>query len=254
MIKAIYVHPDLFGPPLTLGNLRMGDLIAACNFLEHIREDQNDPELRMYIPDESLFPANHVFKMRNWLLINTNYLTNFPDQLIKLDVIPGTDETYANMYNLWNIRKDVLDRKQNVFDIDDAVTLFAPSFPKKSRNYVICPLVDAPYNADRNWSLAYLQKELDKHYEDEGLYNEYIICSKEPIEGLQLGRFIYSHNFEENLKHIQECRVFVGGDTGMSHFASALNPRPDCWFHYPQSTYGTTNPFYWKTKGRMIYY
>lgn len=247
---AINVHPDLFGPPLTLGNLRMGDLIACCNFLEYLQPGYDN--LQMYIPDESLFPSDHVFKMRNWLETNTNYITTKPNNLIEIDVYPGTDETYPHMYNLWNIRQDVLVRRQNVFDIPDAVKIV--NVVEIKQKVTICPLMDAPYNADRNWSMELLQNLIngwnylsDHHY-------EMILISKEPIEGLDIRKFVYSHDFETNLRHVMECDIFLGGDTGMSHFASALTRRPLCKFYYPKSTYGTTNPFYWKTKGHMVYY
>ncbi len=247
---AINVHRDLFGPPLTLGNLRMGDLIACCNFLEYLRADHGISKLQMYIPDDALFPQFHILKMRNWLETNTNYITTKPDDLVDLRVLPGTDETYANMYNLWNIRQDVLVRRQNIFDIPDTVVL--PNKVECKKKVVLCPLLDAPYNADRNWTLEYVHQAIEAW-----LWNdkeELILISKEPIQGLDLGPFTYSHDFETNLQHVMDCHTFIGGDTGFSHFASALIYRPYCYFHYPKSTYGTTNPFYWKTKGNMIYY
>lgn len=245
MTTAINCYPRLFGGPM-----RAGDLIAACNFLEYLRLEFDDLELQLYISKESIHEQNHCWQMYLTLLDTTNYITRYPDKLVELQITPGTDPTYNDMYNIWNIRSDVLYRRQNVFDIPDAVVISN----KEIQNYdkvVIAPLLDAAYNYERNWSKEYTQKVLDWYCFCADL--EVIIASKEPIP-FDIGHARYSHDYIETLQHIRTCQTFVGADSGLSHYASALHPGPGCEFHYSKNSYGTTQPFYWKTKHRMIYY
>ena len=246
MIQAIEVFPGW----LSHQGLRMGDLIAACNLLEHIRKEVNLPDLRFHIPSESLYPAEHCAQFHDWLVCNTNYLSVMPDQLVTIEPINGTDPTYPTLINLWNIRKDVLERKQSVMDIDDLVKLPGPQ--EKQNKIVICPLMDANYNQDRNWSIEYLDRLINAFPQYSN--TDYILVSKEPIKGFDPRHFQYSHDFYDNLEHVQTCHVYIGGDTGISHFAGALENQPRCEFKYPSTTYGTTLPFYWKTLGDVTYY
>lgn len=244
-MRSINVYPRLFGGPM-----RAGDLIAACNFLEYIKKDHEDPNLRLYIPIDSIFQQSHCMEMYLELLNTTNYITQFPDQLVELQMIAGTDPTYLDMYNLWNLRQDVMIPRQNLFSIPDAVVI-PNRETRNDKKIVIAPLLDAPYNHERNWTSKYTQELLN--YYCFSSYLEVIIASKEPIN-FDIGHATYSHNYQETLQHIRTCGLFHGGDTGLSHYASALQHGPRCRFHYSKNTYGTTNPFYWKTKHTMLYY
>lgn len=242
--RIINVPFGIFG-----GAMRAGDLIAAVNFLEYLRGIRNDRGIQFHIPDEAVMPRENCLLMRRFLLDYTDYLSEDLGENALL-VVEGTElERPGGCYNLWNIRKDVRIKRQDVFAIEDAVRLLG--LRKKSK-IVIAPLVDAEYNFARNWSLERAQAIIDsyRNYPAE----KFVCASKQPIPNLDLGRFQYSHDYAENLRHIMECEKYVGGDTGLSHFAGALYPRPSCDFHYPIDGYGTTEPFYWKTRGRMIYY
>lgn len=249
MTTAIRVYNGLFGPHPNVAGLKAGDLIACCNFLEFIRGQQDDPTMQLYLADEVIFPG-HTIILRDWLEEHTDYVTTSPTKLVELNVIPGTDPTYSTMYNIWNIREDVLCRKQSVFDIPDAVRI--PSLPMKSK-IVLAPLMDADYNHERNWSLQYTQNLIKSCLWFQPTY-EWILVSKEPIIGLELGPFVYSHNYKENLNHIREAKVYIGGDTGLSHFAGSIDSSMCREYHYSKSTYGTTNPLNWKSNGSMVYY
>jgi hypothetical protein len=253
MSRAIRVYNGLFGPDLTLAALRMGDLVAVCNLLEFIRESTKEYDLKMYIPDNVVFPQEHCLQFRNWLIKNTDYVTWCDNDLVELQIPPGTDQTYPNMINLWNIRQDVLRQKQNVIHIPDVVKL--PNVMTVKRKIVICPLTDAPYNAYRNWPLKLTQHIVTQWHCNMNTM-ELFICCKEPIPGLDIGYGQYSHDFEENLKHIQECWTFIGGETGTTKFASALfHSPPEQLYYYSQETYGTTLPFGWKKlKPKQIQY
>jgi len=257
MTKAIRVYNGLFGPDLTFAALRMGDLIAVCNFLEWIRSQHthvNLKDVQMYIPDKVVFPSEHCLQFRDWLVNNTDYVTPYaqPNDLVELSIIAGTDQTYPSMYNLWNIRQDVITQKQNVFHIPDAVKL--PRLFEKRKKIVIQPLFDAPYNANRNWSMSLFEDILVDHAFRGALADyEIVVITREHIINEMVG-IKESYDFETNLRHVQEAEIFIGGDTGFSHFAASLVDGPKCEFWYPKTTYGTTNPFYWKTKHNMYYY
>lgn len=247
-MRAIHVTPRLFGGPL-----RAGDIIASANFLEYLNKYENGPnwqDMKLYIPHELIYPQDHCMDMYLTLLETTNYITQFPDELLELHVIPGTDPTYSDMYNIWNIREDVLIPRQNLFTIPDAVVIpnHEPSIDNK---VVIAPLLDAAYNHERNWPFEETQKILNWYCHCIDL--EVIIACKKPID-FDIGHASYSHNYLDTLQHIRTCGIFVGGDSGLSHYASALQHGPECEFHYSKNTYGTTCPFYWKTKHKMVWY
>jgi hypothetical protein len=251
VVQVINVYPGLFARD----GLRMGDLIAACNFLEYARQYSGSHYLKMYIPSTAINGKPHCFKMAEWLFKNTDYLSDKLENPVDIQVPQWTDATYPDLINLWNIRKDVLTRKQFVLDIPDLVRLPGPH--RKKRKIVLAPLIDADYNQDRNWTVEYTQKIVNRfNYYAESIFpTEMIIASKDVIQGLDVKAFTYSHDFEQNLEHVLECECYIGGDTGMSHFAGALMPGPvNCFYHYPKSTYGTTNPFHWKIQGNMTYY
>ena len=246
MSKIIQVNPGQFSKD----GLRAGDLIALCNFLEYIREKFNDPKLSWYFLENTIRNDPHVLVMWDWILKHTDYfhsrypyLLHTDERLINIRVAPGTDETYPDLINIWNIREKVISPKQHILRIPDAV-----KFPNQKSiipgKVVIVPVMDAPYNVDRNWSLQFLQQRLD--IGDNKFYSQGIIACKEPIEGLQLSpTYRYCHDYKETLNHIQEAHTYIGGDTGLSHFAGALNANNIKYYFYPKSTYGTTNPFHW---------
>jgi ADP-heptose:LPS heptosyltransferase len=76
------------------------------------------------------------------------------------------------------------------------------------------------------------------------------------MEGCPFEGWRYSTNFVQNYYHITTAEVFVGGDTGSSHFAWALNRGPKDMLYY-NSSRGLihTLPFYLlQGKGRMTNY
>ena len=63
-------------------------------------------------------------------------------------------------------------------------------------------------------------------------------------------------DFITNLYHIMDCEYFVGGDTGTSHFAAALDPSPPNLIYFMNKQKQDTHalPFYHKNKGKIKYY
>ncbi len=244
------VYPGLFAQQ----GLRFGDLVGVCNVLEYLRKIHKNKKIKFYVPDTAVYPEPHCYIFRDWLIENTNYLCGIksqPKNLQQLDVIPGTDPTYPNMYNIWGMRESVVEPKQFVLSIKDLVKI--PCKSPKQKKIVVAPLTDAAYNFERNWSLEMTQSIVNLGHQYEQGY-ERIIVSKQPILGLDLGLFRYSHDFKENLQHVIDCEYFIGGDTGWSHFASALQKRPECKFYYSSKTWGTTCPFYWKEYNDVNFY
>lgn len=242
MITAIKAYPGLF----SRSGLRAGDLLALCNFLEFIRDKENKPELKFLVPDGSLCKSDHIFKMRCWLENYTDYIITDEsrcDKLLFLPVLAGTDPTSKYRYDLWNIRKDVVKRQQNVFDIPDAVKITRRNSVIKNK-VVICPIFDAAYNVNRNWPTFFLKNAINMY---RSLGREIVvICKREYLPNeIDYSGVSLCDDYYEALQHLQECSYYVGGDTGFSHFVSALKPVPLCWYYYPTTTVGTTLPFYW---------
>lgn len=225
--------------------LRAGDLIALGNFLEYIRRELNKTDIWMHIPEESFAPGEHIQIMHSYLMGATNYFVAKADNMVNVCINPGTDPTYPDLINLWNIRKNVLVPKQDVIHIHDDVCINAPKIKKDL--LVIAPIFDAPYNTGRNWTMDLFEKEL-------WLYKDYaakkIITIKQPLIDFDITQygFEYEHNYLETLGHISQCSHFIGGDSGLSHFAAAqFDPPRQQQYWYPQDTYGTTLPFRWNT-------
>jgi ADP-heptose:LPS heptosyltransferase len=53
---------------------------------------------------------------------------------------------------------------------------------------------------------------------------------------MNLKDFEISNDFMTNVEHILSCEIYVGGDTGMSHFASVLNNGPKISYYSPRSS------------------
>jgi ADP-heptose:LPS heptosyltransferase len=122
------------------------------------------------------------------------------------------------------------------------------------KKIVVFPLFDAPYNTYRNWPNILFEDILDKYSTNE--YDDYekIICLKDRHGRPDYKKWKYSHDFMDNVHHIQEAEIFVGGDTGTSHFAWALDRGPKELIYY-NSSRGLvhTLPFYLTQGKGMIH-
>ena len=219
------------------GALRMGDMVAACNVVEHLRLKSNNPNLRFYFNPDVLGNSSHCHKFHQFLLRQTNYLTENR----------GDNDLAWRKVNLWDFR-----------DISGDLVKIPNNYDKKKK-IVICPVLDAPYNIYRNWPKGQWEKCVEN--QKKNLPNhQIVICVNNPkllddISKLD-SSIIISTDFDENLKHIMECEVFIGGDTGTSHFAWSLENGPIDLI-YLSSSRGLvhTLPFYLiKGKGLMQCY
>lgn len=221
--------------PGTFGTIRNGDMIAVANVLEYFRKTNNDPTIQFHLKPGNVSSDIHCQTFYEIMLKMTNYFTKKE----------GTESLPWRKVNIWDFR-----------DVSgDLVKIHNDA--KMEKKIVIFPLFDAPYNTYRNWPKELLPKLIEKFSVDEYKNYEKIICKKgEPMEGCPFEGWRYSTNFVQNYYHITTAEVFVGGDTGSSHFAWALNRGPKDMLYY-NSSRGLihTLPFYLlQGKGRMTNY
>ena len=154
--------------------------------------------------------------------------------------VPGTKDLSWKNVNVWDFR----DISGDLVSIKNTVSM--------KDKIVVFPLFDAPYNGYRNWPIQLFQNIL-KSYSN---YNcEKIICANVSPD-IDLHGFSISTDFIQNICHILECKTFIGGDTGTSHFASALDRGPkDVIYYYSSRGLLHTTPFYaLKGKGEIRTY
>lgn len=218
--------------PGTFGTVRTGDLIAVCNVVEHLRITNNNPKIRFHMKPGSFSNEKYVEEFHSFLLMVTDYLSAFE----------GTESLPWRKVNLWDFR-----------DISgDLVKI--PNTKKMEKKIVVFPLVDAQYNTWRNWPAEVTLKILSRFDNDEK-YNDYekIICHKKEVN---YSGWKCSTEFIENVFHIMDAEIFVGGDTGTTHFAFALDRGPKDMIYYGSSrALVHTLPFYLlQGKGSMVNY
>jgi len=211
------------------GPMRNGDLIALCNLVQGLRNQLNEPELQVHVPDDAIQPQEYIRQMRDWLVQNTDYFT----------IQVGNVEFGDNHMNLWDMRC-----------IYGDVVKITPKARPQVNKIVIVPLFDASYNQYRNWSPKMFEEICEFYSASE--YNAYdrIILSQLPIYH-KTYKFDICHNFLEGLNHLQNCTIYVGGDTGLSHFVSALDDNKRINYFYGSHGLIHTNPFY--TGGTLSY-
>jgi hypothetical protein len=214
--------------------IRVGDLVAMVNFVQWYRKDQNNPNIK--------------FHLRPGVLVNEQYIYEFYHFLNGYTDCFSTEEGFQtlpyNNVNLWDFR-----------DITgDHISIY--NTKQQEDKVVVFPIVDATYHTTRNWTDKIIDDTL-KFYSEQYPDSEKLLCVKDlPITMPELYGFSISTNFMANIRHIMTARVFVGGDTGSSHFAWALNPGPEV-LHYYNNSRGMihTLPFYLlEGKGKIFTY
>ena len=227
----INITPQDFG-----GRIRSGDILGTCNMLEDLRIKNNDPDIKIYLPDESVFERDYVFQFRDFLKKHTNY---FSDE-------PGEHYLNLNRFNMWDYRSNIPDRTA----VDNT------EYPKQDK-ICIFPLFDAPYNVYRNWDDRLTNALIDHYCKNYPTY-EVIICSSENnksrIENLQLHSAKISYDLVTNLYHIMDCKIFIGGDTGVSHLAGSLVSVPKNIYYYSCRALFQSFPLNWRTNGDLRNY
>lgn len=217
--------------PGTFGTVRTGDLVAVCNVVEYLRQVNNNPKIRFHLKPGCISKDKYVEDFHSFLISMTDYLSAFE----------GQESLPWSKVNLWDFR-DVC---------GDLVKISNTREMKKK--IVVFPLLDAKYNQWRNWPGHVVEQVLSRFDKPEYQDYEKIICNK-----LDLGvpGWKSSVEFIENVCHIMDAEIFVGGDTGTTHFAFALDRAPKDLLYYGSSrALVHTLPFYLlKGKGRMTNY
>jgi len=217
--------------PGTFGEVRNGDLIAVCNVVAHLRKINNNPKIRFHMKPGSMSKDKYVEEFHSYLIAFTDYLSAFE----------GTESLPWRKVNLWDFR-----------DISGDLVVI-PNQKKMEKKIVVFPLLDAKYNQWRNWPAHALQQILERFNKPEYQDYEKIICNR--ID-LNIDGWKSSTEFIENIFHIMDAEIFVGGDTGTTHFAFALDKGPKDLLYYGSSrALVHTLPFYLlQGKGRMTNY
>ena len=217
------------------GRLRNGDILGVCNLIEYMRIKENNPDIKFYLEDDGIEQKGFGVKFRDFLKKHSDYFSD----------VPGESYFQFERLNLWDFRSIT---KDNV-KIDNS------SYTKKNK-VCIFPLFDAPYNIYRNWNIP-LANDIIKKYSE--LYSEYdiVICIAKNLEqyynNLELGRATLSFDFDDNLMHILDSRVFVGGATGTSLLASCLTNPADNYFFYSAQDIFQTFPFDFQKQNMIMY-
>lgn len=200
----INITKDVFG-----GAVRNGDLVGIANIVSHLRKE--NPEIKFHMLPDAVNSADYVQKFYKFMLKNTDYFSE----------TPGENFLSWKKVNLWDFR-DI---------IGDSVII--PNNLPMEKKVVVFPVFDAPYNVYRNWPSEAFFKILsdidnDEKYKD---YEKIICCNKE-IDISASKDWKTSTDFDININHILTTEVFVGGDTGTSHFAWALDRGPKTLIYY----------------------
>jgi hypothetical protein len=221
--KIINIPLGAFGGPL-----RAGDMIAVCNVIEHFRREV--PDLKFHIFQDAMQDSEHCKLLYQFLLHNTDYFSEeVGDELM----------SWKDM-NAWDLR--------GIYG--DLVKI--PNKLTQQKKIVIIPVFDAMYNTYRNWPTKLMDVVLQNYSTEQFSDYEKIICHSNTIS-VQAEGWKSSTDYNENLNHVMTSEIYVGGDTGMSHFVGALENGPS-QIAYLYSTVGLlhTTPFYlFHGKGRM---
>ena len=212
----INIERGIFGGPC-----RNGDLIGVINVIQHLRKE--DKDITFYMAPGSIDSADYCQKFYTFLVQHTDFFS----------LEPGLHSVPWRNINLWDFRDIIGD---NV-SIKNCVPM--------KKKICVFPVIDAPYNTYRNWPLNVFQDIIDKYSDEEYDGYERVVCIKDLPPNINLKKFSYNTDFMQNIKNIMDCEIFVGGDTGTSHFAWALDRGPKELIYY-NSSRGLihTMPFY----------
>jgi hypothetical protein len=214
------IEPGTFGGPA-----RNGDIVAIINVIQHLRFAK--PNLKFHMKPGTISADDYCQKFFQYLCKTNDFFS--PTQ--------GTESLNWRKVNLWDFR-DIIGDNVSIKNPDTMVD-----------KIVIFPVTDAPYNTYRNWSSDVLPKVIGEFSRVEYMNYEKLICVKEPLKEKYDG-WTYSTDMVENIHHINTAKVYVGGDTGTSHYTWSLDRGPETMIYY-NSSRGLihTLPFY-ITKGK----
>lgn len=211
------------------GLMRMGDIIACANVVEHFRKIEKNNEIKFYI-EKAVQPFPYVREFLAWMTENTDYFSAHPGEI---------DLPWKKV-NLWDYR-DIA---------GDLVSI--PNNYQQQNKVVVAPLFDADYNIYRNWPHdVYIDiiKQCNELYPD---WDKVIVHKNLAAPT----GWRASYDVKESLQEIMTARVYYGGDTGLSHFVGALDAGPEPVYYTSSRGLLHTTPINWYTnkKGTMRTY
>jgi len=222
----ININGETFG-----GAVRVGDLVAVLNVIQFLRKSYNNDNIKFYMGVGSINSASHCQQFYQFLTKQTDCFSE----------VPGIDAPWKRV-NLWDFR----DISGDVVCIKNELVL--------QKKVVVFPLFDAPYNNYRNWPLPVYQnilKRIDLDYPE----HEKVICINSISPEMVPVNFSISTDYMKNIEHIMTAQVYIGGDTGFSHFAAVLNRGPELIYYSSSRGLVHTLPFYlMKGKGEYRTY
>ena len=192
------------------GAIRNGDMIAVGNIVEFMRKSHNNNDIKFYMDPSSINSSDYVQQFFSFLKSNTDYFSE----------VKGDIDLPWKKVNAWDFR-----------DISgDLVKI--KNDKKQLKKIVVFPIVDAPYNVYRNWPVEVFQSIIQTYSSEE--YKDYqkIICISPNLQINKIEGWEISTDFMTNIDHIMTSEIFVGGDTGTSHFAWALDKGPKELMYY----------------------
>lgn len=218
------IYHNCFGGPM-----RMGDIIACANVVEHFRKLENNSSIRFFI-SSAVQPWRHVTEFLTWMTENTDYFSTQPGEI---------DLPWERV-NVWDYR-DIA---------GDLVSI--PNNYQQVNKVVVAPLFDADYNLYRNWPHdVYIDiiKQCNELYPD---WDKVIVHKNLAAPT----GWRASYDVKESLQEIMTARVYYGGDTGLSHFAGALSSGPEPIYYTSSRGLLHTTPINWYTnkKGQLKTY
>lgn len=220
----IDIEPSTFGGPL-----RNGDMIGLCNVIQHLRKSHG--EIKFYMKNGTISQEDYCINFFEFLKTKTDLFSEVPS---------GNSLSWRNV-NIWDYRAISGD----VVSIDNNHIM--------KKKIVIFPLFDAPYNIYRNWPKPVFENIIQEYNSPEYSDYEKIICHKTP---LGISGYTDSCDFIDNINHIMDSEIFVGGETGTSVYASSLNrPPKELIYYFSNRALIHTTPFYlFEGKGKMKNY
>jgi len=183
-------------------NRRIGDEIGMTAILKYYKEKLGEKILYLdnnkFIQAKSFFPEGLV-----------EFVDKEPEQF-----------TWLHEHNIWIFTPFLRDlgiytelRKEWMYKQDE----------KKDLDVVFVPLVGVDYNIIRNFDVKFcydLMFEIYKKFPNSTMIIDRMKLSLFPMNYLKLPITV-SSNIHETFINIQKSKIYIGGDTGTSHFAGA---------------------------------
>lgn len=206
------------------GALRLGDLLGVANVLCHFRTTENNDQIKFHLRPNAVSNTAYVQEFYQWLLANTDFYST----------VPGEIDLPWQRVNIWDYR----DISGDLVKIENK--------NNKTDKIVVAPLFDAAYNTYRNWTSDVFDRIIDwanKNYSDHDL----VILAHQPR---QVPKWRTVTKLTDGLLEIMTARIYVGGDTGLSHFAGCLTPGPDPEYYYSSRSLIHATPLHWPVSKR----